>query len=149
MLYINITKILHQISWLPEDESTIAFGTGEGRVGVFDAIGTNKPPILYRQYHRNTVYKLEWAQLKSEYFLFSCAEGELIAYKKSAPNDGKMLILIILPHYFIIATSISEPMSIIKKGCLEFSWKSNLCLAIALENGYTYLYIKHIFLKNN
>lgn len=84
--------ILHQISWFPEDESTIAFGTSEGRVGVFDAIGTNKPPTLYRQYHRNTIYKLEWAQLKSEYFLFSCAEGELIAYKKSAPNDGKINI---------------------------------------------------------
>lgn len=87
---------MHQLSWFPEDESTIAFGTGEGRVGVFDSIGTNKPPILYRQYHRNTIYKLEWAKLDSEYFLFSCAEGELIAYKKSAPNDGKMLIF----HHF-------------------------------------------------
>lgn len=130
--------ILHQISWFPEDECTIAFGTGEGRVGVFDAIGTNKPPILYRQYHRNTIYKVEWAQLKSEYFLFSCAEGELIAYKKSAPNDGKMLIFIALSYCFIITISISEPMSIISEGCLEFSWKSNLCLAIALENGYVY-----------
>jgi len=92
--------ILYQVSWFPEDEFTIAFGTGEGRVGVFDAIGTNKPPILYRQYHRNTIYKLEWAQLKSEYFLFSCAEGELIAYKKSAPNDGKMLILIVISFYY-------------------------------------------------
>lgn len=91
---------MHQISWFPEDESTIAFGTGEGRVGVFDAIGTNKPPVLYRQYHRNTIYKLEWAQLESEYFLFSCAEGELIAYKKSAPYDGKMLIFIALPYCF-------------------------------------------------
>lgn len=37
-------------------------------------------------------------------------------------------------------------MSIIKKGCLEFSWKSNLCLAIALENAYVY---KRTFLKDN
>ncbi|XP_011636844.1 gem-associated protein 5 [Pogonomyrmex barbatus] len=106
---------IRAISWFPYDETTIAFGTGEGRVGVFEAIGTNKPPILYRQYHRHTIYKIEWAKFESENYLFSCAEGELIAYKKSAPND--------------------EPMSIIKKGCMEFSWKSNLCLAVAFENG--------------
>ncbi|XP_036139651.1 gem-associated protein 5 isoform X2 [Monomorium pharaonis] len=120
---------IRAISWFPEDESTIAFGTGEGRVGVFDAIGTNKPPILYRQYHRNTIYKLEWAKLNSEYFLFSCAEGELIRYKKSSPND--------------------EPMSIIKKGCLEFSWKSNLCLAIALENGSIIFYDQMLNKRGN
>ncbi|KAL6264530.1 hypothetical protein P5V15_004637 [Pogonomyrmex californicus] len=106
---------IRAISWFPYDETTIAFGTGEGRVGVFEAIGTNKPPILYRQYHRHTIYKIEWGKFESENYLFSCAEGELIAYKKSAPND--------------------EPMSIIRKGCIEFSWKSNLCLAVAFENG--------------
>lgn len=84
---------MYQISWLPDDDSTVAFGTSDGRIGVFDAIGTNKPPILYRQYHRNTIYKLEWAKLGLDYFLFSCAEGELAAYKKSAPNDGKILKL--------------------------------------------------------
>lgn len=86
---------MYQVSWFPDDESTVAFGTSDGRIGVFDAIGTNKPPILYRQYHRNTIYKLEWTKLGSDYFLFSCAEGELVAYKKSAPNDGKMLKLAI------------------------------------------------------
>lgn len=95
ILYIYFFLFIYQISWFPEDESTIAFGTGEGRVGVFDAIGTNKSPILFRQYHRNTIYKLEWAQLDSEYYLFSCAEGELIAYKKTTPNEGKMLIFVL------------------------------------------------------
>ncbi|KYN08591.1 PREDICTED: gem-associated protein 5 [Cyphomyrmex costatus] len=117
------------VSWFPEDESTVAFGTGEGRVGVFEAIETNKQPVLYRQYHRNTIYKLEWAQLKSEYFLFSCAEGELIAYKKAAPSD--------------------EPISIIKEGCLEFSWKSNICLAVALENGSIMFYDQKLRKRGN
>ncbi|EZA61582.1 Gem-associated protein [Ooceraea biroi] len=115
MHWQKIKGKIRALSWMPNEESVIAFGTGEGRVGVFDAIGTNKPPVLFRQYHRNTVYKLEWAQLGSEHFLFSCAEGELVAYKKSAPQD--------------------EPTSIIKKECTEFSWKSDLCLAVALENG--------------
>ncbi|KYM76201.1 Gem-associated protein 5 [Atta colombica] len=112
MHWQKIKGKIRVISWFPEDESTVAFGTGEGRVGVFDAIGTNKQPILYRQYHRNTIYKLEWAQLKSEYFLFSCAEGELVAYKKSTPNDGRMIISIVLSYCFIIITSILEPISI-------------------------------------
>lgn len=135
---------MYQVSWFPDDENIIAFGTGEGRVGVFDAIGTfNKPPILYRQYHRNTIYKLEWATLGSDYYLFSCAEGELVAYKKSAPNDGKILTLAVLSHCFLTATYVSEPMSIIKEGCTEFSWKSNFCLAVALENGYkSYISLK-------
>ncbi|XP_011872793.1 PREDICTED: gem-associated protein 5 isoform X2 [Vollenhovia emeryi] len=129
MHWQKIKGKIRVVSWFPEDESTVAFGTGEGRVGVFDAIGTNKPPILYRQYHRNTIYKLEWAQLESEYYLFSCAEGELIAYQKSEPS--------------------AEPMSIIKKGCLEFSWKSNLCLAIALANGSIIFYDQKLRKRGN
>ncbi|XP_071629250.1 gem-associated protein 5 [Temnothorax longispinosus] len=129
MHWQKIKGKIRAVSWSPEDESTIAFGTGEGRVGVFDAIGTNKPPILYRQYHRNTIYKLEWAKLKSESFLFSCAEGELVAYKKSAPSD--------------------EPMSVIKEGCLEFSWKSDLCLATALENGSIIFYDQKLRKRGN
>ncbi|XP_029169359.1 gem-associated protein 5-like [Nylanderia fulva] len=111
---------IRAVSWFLEDESIVAFGTGEGRIGVFEAIGTNKPPILYKQYHRNTIYKLEWAKLEEDFYLFSCAEGELVAYKKCAPND--------------------EPMSIIKEECTEFAWKSNLCLAIGLENGSIMFY---------
>ncbi|GAB1867613.1 Gem-associated protein 5 [Camponotus japonicus] len=120
---------IRAVSWFPDDESTVAFGTSEGRIGVFDAIGTNKPPILYRQYHRNIVYKLEWAKLESEYFLFSCAEGELVAHKKSAPHG--------------------DPMSIIMEGCTEFAWKSNLCLAIALENGSIMFYDQKLRKRNS
>ncbi|KAL0127536.1 hypothetical protein PUN28_003065 [Cardiocondyla obscurior] len=129
MHWQKIKGKIRVVSWFPEDESTVAFGTGEGRVGVFDAIGTNRPPILYRQYHRNTIYKLEWAQLKSEYFLFSCAEGELVAFKKSSPND--------------------EPISVIKIGCLEFSWKNNDCLAIALETGSIMFYDQKLRKRGN
>jgi hypothetical protein len=78
---------------MPNNESAIAFGTGEGRVGVFDTFGTNKSPMLFRQYHRNTVYKLEWAEVGSDYLLFSCAEGELVAYNKSTPQDRKILVI--------------------------------------------------------
>jgi len=77
---------------MPNNESAIAFGTGEGRVGVLDTFGAK--PMLFRQYHRNTVYKLEWAEVGSDYLLFSCAEGELVAYNKSVPQDRKILIIL-------------------------------------------------------
>lgn len=59
---------------------------------MFDTNGYNKPPILYRQYHRNTVYKLEWGLMPDykNYFLFSCAEGELVAYNPVSPSEGKI-----------------------------------------------------------
>lgn len=70
----------------------MAFGTSEGRIGMFEAIDSvSKPPILFRQYHRNIVYKIEWVQLDSEYYLFSCSERELVAFKKSNPDAGKKM----------------------------------------------------------
>jgi len=78
---------------MPNNESAIAFGTEEGRVGIFDILGVNKPPMLFRQYHRNTIYKLEWAEVRSDYLLFSCAEGELVAYNKSTPQNRKILVI--------------------------------------------------------
>jgi len=38
--------MLYEVSWFPEEEFTIAFDNGEDHVGVFDAIGTNKPPTI-------------------------------------------------------------------------------------------------------
>lgn len=108
---------------------------------MFETITTsNKLPILFRQYHRNIVYKIEWVKLDSEYYLFSCSERELVAFKKSEPDAGKKNYYIVtlsqFSRSFVIVTFITEPMSIIRDGCTEFSWKSNVCLAIALENGY-------------
>ncbi|XP_029169369.1 gem-associated protein 5-like [Nylanderia fulva] len=108
------------VSLFPGDKlSKVAFGTGDGHIGIFNV---NNTPLftLYRQYHRNTIYKLEWAKLKEDFYLFSCAEGELVAFKKFPPHN--------------------ESMSIIKEGCTEFAWKSNLCLAIGLENGSIMFY---------
>ncbi|XP_046430819.1 gem-associated protein 5 isoform X1 [Neodiprion fabricii] len=118
MLWQKIKGKVMAISWHPQKENLLAFGTGEGRVGVFDT-NTSKPPILYRQYHRHTVYTLGWGPEpngKSTYVLYSCGDGELIYYNPEKPNQ--------------------EPTSVIKKDCTEFSWKPDYsCLAIGLENG--------------
>lgn len=52
--------ILLQLAWHPVMENILAFGTGEGRVGLLDLSG-NRQPTLLRLYHRKCVYSLIWA----------------------------------------------------------------------------------------
>lgn len=56
---------------------------------MFDVIKND--PVLFRQYHRNTVYKLEWGPVpENDLNLFSCAEGELVTYDMKNPDKSKM-----------------------------------------------------------
>ncbi|XP_015605680.1 gem-associated protein 5 isoform X2 [Cephus cinctus] len=116
-LWQKIKGKVRCISWHPEKENWLAFATGEGRVGVFDT-NSSKPPVLYRQYHRHTVYTLGWGPApKSEHFvLYSCGDTELVYYDPEKPNK--------------------DPVCVRKKECTEFSWKPDYsCLAIGFEDG--------------
>ncbi|KAG7201057.1 hypothetical protein KM043_017605 [Ampulex compressa] len=116
MLWQKIKGKITAIAWHPDKENLLAYSTDEGRVGVFDTYG-KKPPILYRQYHRRTVYTLSWgpSTLTKEYALYSCGEGELVYYDTDKPNEQPILVM---------------------KLCTAFSWKSDFsCMAVGLENG--------------
>ncbi|XP_076633112.1 gem nuclear organelle associated protein rigor mortis isoform X2 [Colletes latitarsis] len=117
VLWQKIKGKIRTISWHPEKENLLAYATEEGRIGVFDTNG-NKPPILYRQYHRNVVYSINWGPHPNnkQYVLYSCAEGELVFYDPAKHNE--------------------EPTSVLKKECTESSWKPDFsCLAVGFENG--------------
>ncbi|XP_025162758.1 gem-associated protein 5 [Harpegnathos saltator] len=125
MFWQKIKGKLRVIAWQPENERLLAFGTSEGRVGLIDIL--KNVPILFKQYHRKVIYKLEWGSVpnKSDLGVYSCSEGELVVYDVKNPNKG--------------------PMSIIKEECTEFSWKpDNLMLAIALENGRILFYDRNL-----
>ncbi|XP_067085253.1 gem-associated protein 5 isoform X1 [Osmerus mordax] len=47
------------LSWHPAREGSLAFGTDDGKVGIYDAF-SNKPPQISSSYHRKTVYTLAW-----------------------------------------------------------------------------------------
>ncbi|XP_012265129.2 gem-associated protein 5 isoform X2 [Athalia rosae] len=119
VLWQKIKGKIMAVSWHPEKENIIAFGTSEGRVGVFDTNSPNKPPILYRNYHRHTLYALGWGPhptRKTDHVLYSCGDGELVYYDPEKPNG--------------------VPTSVIKKNCTEFAWKQDgSCLAVGFENG--------------
>ncbi|KAL2748138.1 gem-associated protein 5 isoform X1 [Vespula maculifrons] len=122
VLWQKIKGNIRSIAWHPVKENLIAYGTAEGRIGMFDING-NKAPTLYRQYHRKTVYTLQWGPYPGikDHALYSCGEGDLVCYDADKPNKDPTLIL--------------------GKKCTEVSWKPDFsCLAVGLQNGTILFY---------
>ncbi|KAK2585095.1 hypothetical protein KPH14_008607 [Odynerus spinipes] len=121
-LWQKIKGNIRAIAWHPEKENLIAYGTVEGRIGMFDTNG-NKLPILYKQYYRRTIYTLRWGPhpKTKNYTLYSCGEGDLVYYDAENPNKDPTLVL--------------------GKKCTELSWKPDFsCLAVGLQNGTILFY---------
>lgn len=47
--------------WHPNYEGIFAFGTYEGRVGLFDVSQGGYTPTLFKTFHQKAVYRLCWA----------------------------------------------------------------------------------------
>ncbi|XP_048399577.1 gem-associated protein 5 isoform X2 [Stegostoma tigrinum] len=58
-LWQGIKSKVTALCWHPTKESTLAFGTDDGKVGIYE-IYSNKPPQISSSYHRKTVYTLAW-----------------------------------------------------------------------------------------
>ncbi|XP_015254322.1 PREDICTED: gem-associated protein 5 [Cyprinodon variegatus] len=78
------------LAWHPQKEGSLAFGTDDGKVGIYDVF-SSKPPQISSSYHRKTVYTLAWGPLvpplsfgaegKQSYSLYSCAgEGVILQH---------------------------------------------------------------------
>jgi len=48
-----------QLAWHPTNERWLAYGTSEGRVGIYDVL-SGKQPIQFRPFHQHSVYVLCW-----------------------------------------------------------------------------------------
>ncbi|CAK6979066.1 gem-associated protein 5 [Scomber scombrus] len=82
------------LAWHPKREGSLAFGTDDGKVGIYEVF-SNKPPQISSSYHRKTVYTLAWgppvppmsfgaAGGKSSHSLYSCAgEGVILQHDPS------------------------------------------------------------------
>ncbi|KAK2828028.1 hypothetical protein Q5P01_019062 [Channa striata] len=82
------------LTWHPDKEGSLCFGTDDGKVGIYDVF-SNKPPQISSSYHRKTVYTLAWgppvppmsfgaAGGKLPYSLYSCAgEGIILQHDPS------------------------------------------------------------------
>ncbi|KAM8972948.1 gem-associated protein 5 isoform 2-T2 [Pelodytes ibericus] len=47
------------LSWHPSKEGSLAFGTDDGKVGIYEVF-SSKPPQVSSTYHKKTVYSLSW-----------------------------------------------------------------------------------------
>uniref|UniRef100_A0AAV2J952 Gem (nuclear organelle) associated protein 5 n=1 Tax=Knipowitschia caucasica TaxID=637954 RepID=A0AAV2J952_KNICA len=79
------------LAWHPQKEGALAFGTDDGKVGIY-GVFTHKPPQISSSYHKKTVYTLAWgppvpplsfgsSKGKSAFSLYSCAgEGTILQH---------------------------------------------------------------------
>ncbi|KAL4660029.1 gem-associated protein 5 isoform X1 [Arapaima gigas] len=76
------------LSWHPTKEGSLAFGTDDGKVGVYEVF-SSKPPQISSTYHKKTVYSLAWGPPVSPvcgttdappFSLYSCA-GEGVIFQ--------------------------------------------------------------------
>ncbi|XP_051955361.1 gem-associated protein 5 [Xyrauchen texanus] len=78
------------LAWHPLKEGSLAFGTDDGKVGIYE-VYSNRPPQNSSTYHRRTVYSLSWGPPvppmsfgasgdKPSYTLYSCG-GEGIIFQ--------------------------------------------------------------------
>ncbi|XP_063784441.1 gem-associated protein 5 isoform X2 [Pseudophryne corroboree] len=58
-LWQGIRSKVTALSWHPTKEGSLAFGTDDGKVGIYDAF-SSKPPQISSTYHKKTVYALCW-----------------------------------------------------------------------------------------
>ncbi|XP_056372778.1 gem-associated protein 5 isoform X2 [Hyla sarda] len=58
-LWQGIRSKVTALSWHPTKEGSLAFGTDDGKVGIYDVFST-KPPQISSTYHKKTVYSMSW-----------------------------------------------------------------------------------------
>ncbi|KAK7873397.1 hypothetical protein R5R35_000194 [Gryllus longicercus] len=96
-LWQKVRGKVTSVAWHPTQESRLAFGTAEGRVGIFDTLNSNKPPVLLRPYHTKSLYVVGWGPAlfgagdgdgpsETKYTLYSCGEGDAVQYDIHNPE---------------------------------------------------------------
>ncbi|KAM9311522.1 gem-associated protein 5 [Gastrophryne carolinensis] len=58
-LWQSIRSKVTALSWHPTKEGSLAFGTDDGKVGIYDVF-SSKPPQISSTYHKKTVYAMCW-----------------------------------------------------------------------------------------
>ncbi|XP_031428189.1 gem-associated protein 5 [Clupea harengus] len=59
LFWQGIRSKVTALSWHPTKEAHLAFGTDDGKVGIYDVF-SNKPPHSSSTYHKKTVYTIAW-----------------------------------------------------------------------------------------
>ncbi|XP_041456060.1 gem-associated protein 5-like [Lytechinus variegatus] len=87
-LWQGIKSKVTVVSWHPTRENSLAYGTDDGRVGIFNVSVPNKPPQQFWTYHKKTIYSLCWGppcpkpsgNHSQSHHIYSCG-GEGLVYQ--------------------------------------------------------------------
>lgn len=151
VLWQRVNGKVMALEWHPTDENLLAFGTGEGRVGLFD-VSSTKPPIIFRQYHRRSVYRLCWApfvikpenQADEKLALFSVGDGDVLQMNLDHPDADPVN----LQEKFVEADRSSGSNKPI--GRTDILWKPDRSLlALGNENGVIYIFDGETMVKKH
>lgn len=74
------------LSWHPQKDNLIAFGTREGRIAILDTNRTTNVPIILESFTSHEIYSLAWAKFVQNgaevILLLACSGGKLVHYSQ-------------------------------------------------------------------
>ena len=91
-----LTGKVTSLSWHPVTEGRLAFGTDEGRVGVFDTLSLPKPPRLSLNLSQTDREHTSWAplpsregqmSLRSNFVQYTCDGRDIFIDNPSTPEE--------------------------------------------------------------
>ncbi|OWF45310.1 gem-associated protein 5-like [Mizuhopecten yessoensis] len=85
-LWQGIKTKVTALCWHPVKEALLAYGTDDGRVGVYDTL-SNRHPNISSTYHKRTVYVVTWGpscshqdDVSGGYSLYSIGDGVILEH---------------------------------------------------------------------
>lgn len=89
--------ISFQLAFHPQDEGLLAYGTGDGRVGVFNLTKKRNNVNLLKTVLANPIYRLCWAPFPNtktvddaKLALYAVGSGQIIIYNDMNLWKGKL-----------------------------------------------------------
>ncbi|XP_013417476.1 gem-associated protein 5 [Lingula anatina] len=86
LLWQGIRGKVTALSWHPDREGVLAYGTDDGRVGIYDVL-SNRPPLVSNTYHKKTVYVVTWGPavqqtdpIKVFHAVYSVGDGVILQH---------------------------------------------------------------------
>lgn len=143
-LWNKINNKVMAVAWHPSMESVLAFGTGEGRIGIVDVDNATKPTLLLRLHHRKSVYSLVWGppiigegiivKGKKALSLFSVGDGDILQYCPDSPDKEPVS----LNSFFTKCDSLAKMSK--NLGRTDLAWNADKSLAaVGNDNGVLYI----------
>lgn len=129
------------LAWHPTAENLLAFGTGEGRVGIINTTGKT-PPVILKLAHSSSVYTLSWAgplnftaeKLKNGLSLYSVGDGDVVEHNPDDPNATPIKL-----NKVLSAADESFKLSM-RFQRTELAWNhDSSAVAVGNENGYVHI----------